>query len=398
MADTPFLISREDWSLHRQGQMDQERHQARIREAIRANLAEIVSDEAIIASDGRKVVRLPIRVLKEYRFRLDWQKQERVGEAAGDVRPGDAVGAAGAAGRAGGKGAGEEAGDEWFETDVPLEELEELLFAELSLPHLEPKQDPLLTTRYLDWRDVRRHGITANIDKKRTLLEAMKRNRLAGRPPLAGIRREDLRFRTWDEAETPQASAVLIIIMDTSGSMGTGEKHIARSLCYWMVRFLRTRYEQVRLHFVAHTTEARELDEEAFFTRGESGGTRCSSAYEYALQLIERQYPPDRHNLYAFHFSDGDNLISDNPRAVALLRKLLERCALVGYGQIEIQPQQLGMPYYQPNTLLSLYRQEIDHPRFVTAMIRERSDIYAALRAFFPPASAGEGRADRHGA
>src|SRR5690606_7547169 len=131
------------------------------------------------------------------------------------------------------------------------------------------KQDPLLTTRYLDWRDVRRHGITANIDKKRTLLEAMKRNRLAGRPPLAGIRREDLRFRTWDEAETPRASAVLIIMMDTSGSMGTGEKHIARSLCYWMVRFLRTRYEQVRLHFVAHTTEARELDEEAFFTRGE---------------------------------------------------------------------------------------------------------------------------------
>ena len=62
-----------------------------------------------------------------------------------------------------------------------------------------------------EWRDVRRQGIYANIDKKRTLLEAIKRNRLAGRPPLAGIRREDLRFRTWDEAETPEANAVLMV-------------------------------------------------------------------------------------------------------------------------------------------------------------------------------------------
>src|SRR5690606_32897676 len=139
---------------------------------------------------------------------------------------------------------------------VPLEELEELLFAGLSLPHLEPKQEPHLTVLHHEWRDVRRQGRYANIDKKRTLLEAVKRNRLAGRPPLAGIRREDLRFRTWDEAEIPGASAVLIIMMDTSGSMGTGEKYIARSLCHWMVRFLRTRYERVKLHFVAHTTEA----------------------------------------------------------------------------------------------------------------------------------------------
>ena len=391
MPETPFLISREDWSLHRQGQMDQERHQARIREAIRANLAEVVSDEAIIASDGRKVVRLPIKVLKEYRFRLDWQKQSRVGEGDGPVREGQPVGPGRKAQEAAGAGGpGEEPGEDWYETDLSVEELEEMLFADLSLPHLEPKQDPQLTAPHHEWRDVRRQGIYANVDKRRTLMEAIKRNRLAGRPPLAGIRREDLRFRTWDEAETPQANAVMIVMMDTSGSMGAGEKYIARSLCFWMVRFLRTRYAQVKLHFVAHTTEAKEMDEESFFTKGESGGTRCSSAYEYALRLIDQQYPPDRHNLYAFHFSDGDNLVSDNPRAVTLMRQLLQRCALVGYGQIETQPQYTAMPYYQPNTLLNLFRQEIDHPRFVTAVIQGRSDIYGALRAFFPPAGARE--------
>jgi len=387
VSETRFLISREDWSLHRQGQMDQERHMERIREAIRANLAEIVSDESLIAGDGQKVVRLPIKALKEYRFRLDWQRQHRVGEGGDTAREGDPMGTGPGAGATGaGDGPpGEEVGEEWFETGFTVDDLDEILFADLALPHLEPKRQPDLTTESHEWRDVRPQGLQSNIDKKRTLMEAIKRNRLAGRPPLAGLSRSDLRFRTWDVARTPQASAVLIFMMDTSGSMGPGEKHVARSLCFWMVRFLRTRYENVRLHFVAHTTEAREVSEEAFFTKGEAGGTRCSSAYEYALQLIDRQYPPDLYNLYAFHFSDGDNLLSDNPRAAALMRQLLERCSLVGYGQIETQPQYLAMPYYQPNTLLTLFQQEIDHPRFVTAQIRDRAEVHAALRAFFDP-------------
>lgn len=394
MAETDFWISREDWSLYQRGRLDQERHLQRIREAIRANLAEIVSDESIIAEGGGKVVRLPIRVLREYRFRLDWRKQNRVGEAA--AAAGNGQGESGRPGAAGvgalGGGAGDEPGEDWFETDFAVEDLEEILFAGLELPHLEPRQQPDLTARHYEWRDVRPRGLQSNIDKKRTLLEAIKRNRMAGRPPLAGIRREDLRYKTWDVAERPQADAVLLVMMDTSGSMGPTEKYVARSLCFWMVRFLRTRYRSVRVHFIAHTTDAKEVTEEAFFTKGEAGGTRCSSAYEYALQLIDRQYPPDQHNLYAFHFSDGDNLISDNPRAVALIRRLLERCNLVGYGQIETQPQYQAAPYYQPHTLFNLFQQEVAHPRFVAVQIKHRTDVYAALRAFFRPGR-DEGRA-----
>ena len=64
-------VSQHDWSLHRKGQVDQERHKEKIREAIKKNLSDIVSEENIILSDGKKMVRVPIRSLDEYRFRYD---------------------------------------------------------------------------------------------------------------------------------------------------------------------------------------------------------------------------------------------------------------------------------------------------------------------------------------
>src|SRR5690625_6514680 len=76
-------------------------------------------------------------------------------------------------------------------------------------------------------------------------------------------------------------------MMDTSASMGIFEKYVARSFFFWMTRFLRSKYESVEIEFIAHHTEAKVVPEEAFFSRGESGGTICSSAYNKALELIE---------------------------------------------------------------------------------------------------------------
>ena len=70
-------VSQHDWSLHRKGQIDQQRHKEKIREAIKKNLSDIVSEEGLILSDGKKTVRVPIRSLDEYRFRFDPGKQRR---------------------------------------------------------------------------------------------------------------------------------------------------------------------------------------------------------------------------------------------------------------------------------------------------------------------------------
>ena len=85
-------IQRNDWSLQRKGIIDQERHKDRVKEAIRKNLGSIVSNEAIILSDGKRTVKVPIKALDEYKFRFNYQKAKHVGQGDGKTRVGDVIG------------------------------------------------------------------------------------------------------------------------------------------------------------------------------------------------------------------------------------------------------------------------------------------------------------------
>src|SRR5215210_6645198 len=84
-------IQRNDWSLQRKGIIDQERHKERVKEAIKRNLGSIVSNEAIILSDGKRTVKVPIRALDEYKFRFDYRKKKHVGQGDGKTRVGDVI-------------------------------------------------------------------------------------------------------------------------------------------------------------------------------------------------------------------------------------------------------------------------------------------------------------------
>lgn len=371
-----FIVSREDWSLHRKGYQDQSRHEQKVREAIRSNLPDLITDESIILSDGKQVIRIPIRSLDEYRFRYNYNKSRHVGQGNGSSKVGDVLGRdpVPAKGPGKGQGAGDQPGEDYYEAEVDLEELESIFFEELELPNLKPKQKENVHTTDIDFRDIRKKGLMANIDKKRTILENLLRNARSGKPGIGGISAEDLRFKTWEEIRRPHSNALIVAMMDTSGSMGAFEKYVARSFFFWMTRFLRHKYEHVDIRFIAHHTEAKEVTEEEFFTRGESGGTICSSAYEKALELIDRNYPPDHYNIYPFHFSDGDNLTSDNDKCVALIEELLKRSNMFGYGEIN--------QYNRSSTLMAAYR-HIKNPAFRYCIIREKGEVYKAMKTFF---------------
>ncbi|RYD06018.1 hypothetical protein N752_06340 [Desulforamulus aquiferis] len=321
------------------------------------------------------MVKIPIRSLEQYRFRYDSRKQKHAGQGDGKSQVGDVLGSEQQPAPGKGPGAGELPGQDYYEAEVTIDEVAQLLFDDLSLPNLEEKKNKKLASETVEFRDVRKHGIQSNIDRKRTILEVIKRNALSGSPGLHGITPEDLRYKTWEITPKFESSAVVLAMMDTSGSMGPFEKYIARSFFFWMVKFLRTKYESVEIVFLAHHTEAREVTEEEFFTKGESGGTRCSSVYKLALELIDNRYPLQDYNIYAFHFSDGDNLTSDNELCIRLIDQLLLRCKLVGYGEIE-------GPYYYTSTLNSYFKR-ITNSRFVSVSIRDKSGVYPALKSFF---------------
>ncbi|MFT8318781.1 MAG: sporulation protein YhbH [Sporolactobacillus sp.] len=373
-----FLISEEQWDLHHKGEQDQRRHSEKVKDAIKSNLPDLISSESIILSDGQKMTRIPIRSLDEYKLRYNFDKRKHVGQGQGDSKVGDVIaktpGKQAGQGQGKGKGAGDRPGIDYYEANVSIMEIENLFFKELELPHLKRKQEPDITVQSIDYRDIRRKGLMGNIDKRRTILSAIRRNARDGKTQIYPIREEDLRFKTWETIVKPESKAVILAMMDTSGSMGVWEKYIARSFFFWMTRFLRTKYEKVSIQFIAHHTEASVVTEEDFFSKGESGGTICSSAYVKALELIHDDYPPSKYNIYPFHFSDGDNLSSDNPKCNRLVNEIMEITDFFGYGEIN--------PYHRSSTLMSAYR-TIKNDAFHSFILKQKSDVYHAMKYFF---------------
>ncbi|MBC7798965.1 MAG: sporulation protein YhbH [Pyrinomonadaceae bacterium] len=379
-------VQRNDWSLQRKGIADQERHKERVKDAVRKNLGSIVSNEGIIMSDGKKTVKVPIRELDEFKFRYNHQKKKHVGQGDGKSKVGDVIGREQQQGRGKGSGSGEagnEGGGEYYEAEINIDELAAMIFEDLNLPFLEEKAKKTVPTTTTRFTEIRKTGVMANLDKRRMIAENIKRNaRETGKAKFGNVIKEDLRFKTWEETTKLESSAVVISMMDVSGSMTEFKKYIARSFYFWMVRFLRTKYDNVEIVFISHHTEAKEVTEEQFFTQGESGGTVVSSAYKLALEIINKRYNSNDWNIYPFHFSDGDNYYSDNDEAVKLADEMIKTCNLFGYGEIGEE----GFPGFRrpSGALLSVFSDRLKNKkRFVGVRIEEKDDVYPALKEFF---------------
>ncbi|MES1041685.1 MULTISPECIES: sporulation protein YhbH [Peribacillus] len=376
-SNQQYVISQENWSLHRKGYDDQQRHQEKVQEAIKNNLPDLISEESIVMSNGRDVIKIPIRSLDEYKIRYNYDKNKHVGQGDGDSKVGDVVARDGSPSDAGagkGQGAGDKAGEDYYEAEVSMMELEEALFSQLELPNLQKKEHAEHTLEHIEFNDIRKTGLMGNIDKKKTMISAFKRNALRGDPGFHPIYKEDFKFKTWNEIQKPDSKAVVLAMMDTSGSMGLWEKYMARSFFFWMNRFLRTKYETVEIEFIAHHTEAKVVPEEDFFSKGESGGTICSSVYRKALELIDHKYDPAKFNIYPFHFSDGDNLTSDNVRCVKLVEELMKVSNMFGYGEVN--------QYNRHSTLMTAYK-NIDNEKFRYFILKQKADVFHAMKSFF---------------
>lgn len=370
-----------DWSLQRKGATDQARHQSKIREALKQQLPDLVSEDSIITSERGRIIKVPIRTLEEYQFRYHPWNGDRIGQDQGQGKPGDVLGRLPTKGKPGsGQQPGEIPGVDYLEAEVTMEEIAALLFEDLGLPYMKPKLHALPTPNYR-FKDISKHGLMGNLDKRRSLKANLMRNAKRGSKGLGPWKEDDLRFKTWVDEANPDSNAVVIAMRDISGSMGDFKKQMARTFAFWMLQFLRTKYASVEVVFLVHHTQAREVTEEEFFQLGESGGTKVSSVYELCWKIIQERYPASQWNIYPIHFSDGDNWSdADNRRTVEYLEKMLPMVNVVGYGEI----REGGYT----STLMSAFHR-IKHPRFRIVTITSKQDIYPALKEFFPRSQEG---------
>ncbi|MBI3897291.1 MAG: sporulation protein YhbH [Gammaproteobacteria bacterium] len=372
---------------------DRSRHRQKVRESIRQNIADIIAEESIIGQSRDKIVKIPIRGVREFRF-VFGSNQPGVGSAADEVQPGQVIGNAEQEGHSHGP-AGQQPGMDYYETDVTLEELIDIMFEDLELPNLERKslrEIEVESTRKR--KGYRKVGVRTHLDKRRTAMSRLRRSIASsgGMPdPNAETRfpfhRDDLKYRRLVRDIRPQSNAVVLCIMDTSGSMDTMKKYLARSFFFLLYRFVKTRYNHVEVVFIAHDAQAREVGEEEFFSKGESGGTMISAGYNKALEVIQERYHPSHWNIYAFHCSDGDNWMEDNQSAVKVAQELCTVCNLFGYG--EIKPLNSGS---YGNSLLEVFEQ-IKAPNFHSVVIESKDDIWSSFKEFLTHERAAESAA-----
>jgi uncharacterized protein len=401
----PFRHSEAERSDRSAG--DRLRHRQKVRESIRDNIADIVAEEAIIGQSRDKLIKVPIRGVREFRF-VYGSNAPGAAQGNGDSEPGQVVGRGSPQD---GPGAGDRAGDQpgrdIYETEITLDELVEIMFEDLELPDLERRAlRQIPAERTAKRKGYRQVGIRVRLDKRRTARERVRRllatrraqaSRLEEPQPDTGestepqeelpsrlpFHTDDLTYRHVVSDLREESNAVVMCIMDTSGSMDTVKKYLARSYFFLLYQFISTKYRSVELVFISHHTEAHEVTEEEFFHKGESGGTFISSGYLKALEIVEERYHPSLWNIYAFHCSDGDNFDSDNPAALRAAKELADVCNLFGYG--EIKP--LGSRYYE-SSMLNLFRR-LDAENFQTVVIERKEDIWPSFRAFLAKDRAG---------
>ena len=342
---------------------------------VRKDLKRYMSSGEIIGKQGDRFVSIPLPEINIPRLR--YGKNQTGGVGQGEGEDGDKVDGA----EPGEGQAGDTPGQHLLEAEITLEELAEILGEELHLPRIEPKGKKHITTVLDRYTGIARVGPQSLRHQKRTFREALKRQIVSGTyspiKPMLVPEKEDFRFRTWKSKTDPQSAAVIVYVMDVSGSMGREQKEIVRLEAFWIDTWLRANYKHIETRFVIHDAIAREVDRDTFFRTRESGGTLISSAYNLVDQVIAEHYPPEEWNIYLFQFSDGDNWsAADTRTCVDLLRnKVLSYVNLFCYGQVE---SEYGSGQFY-NDLKSDFGED---ERVVLSKIPDRDAIMGSIKEF----------------
>ncbi len=394
----------------------------RYKTQLKRSVADAVNKRSITDMDSGEKVGIPSKDISEPVFHQGpGGSRDMVHPGNKEFMPGDRIrrpegsgGGGSGQGSAGNSGQGE---DE-FVFELSRDEFMDLLFEDLELPNLVRNQ--LMGTT--EFKPVRAgyatEGNPSNIDVVRSLKGAVARRTALGAPYRARIReleeeidvlltagadeqdarildmREeidrlktrvaalpfidtfDLRYQAFTQQPEPTSKAVMLCIMDVSGSMDQVRKSLAKRFFILLYLFLQRNYEKIEVVFVRHHTVAQEVDEQEFFHSRETGGTVVSSALNLAYEILHERYDSSVWNIYCAQASDGDNWDSDS----AICRHILSDrlMPLMRYfAFVEITPRQHQSLWYAYQEV------KARHPHFAMQQIDGADGIYPVFRELF---------------
>ncbi|MES2856829.1 MAG: DUF444 family protein, partial [Bdellovibrionota bacterium] len=300
---------------------DQNRFRDIVKGRIKENFKKYVTHGEMVGKRENDFVKIPVPSIDIPRFKYGAKQRGGVGQGQG--QPGEPLD--GEPSEAGAGEAGDQEGQHTIEVDVSLDDLAQILGEELQLPNIKPKGRPkqdALKNKYSGISPVGPEGLRHfKSSYKRALQRYISSGTYTPDTPVIVPIRGDMRYRSFKQKTMPQANAVVIYMMDVSGSMGEEQKEIVRLESFWINTWLKKHYKGLETRFIIHDATAKEVDEKTFFSTSESGGTLISSAYKLCQQVIETDYPVKDWNIYPFHFSDGDNWSGEDTRYCMKLLK-----------------------------------------------------------------------------
>ena len=356
---------------------DVQRFKRIIKGKIKEELKKFISSGDLITRQGKKTIKIPLPRVNIPKFQLGSDEQKGLGQ--GEGAEGENVPSQAEEGK---QKAGQAPGERELETDLSFDQLAELLGEELELPRITPRNQAKIEDQSIRYNSIMKSGPESLHHFRRTYKTALKRAIETGDynpdDPIIVPMKEDKRYRGFSFTSKPIANAVIIYMMDVSGSMGDEQKEVVRLTSFWLDTWLTSQYKGLERRFIIHDATAREVDQETFFRTKESGGTLISSAYKLARKLVEDEYSPNEWNIYFFHFSDGDNWSgNDTAECVNIIEKnLLPACNLFCYGQVE---SRYGSGQFYRD-LAKVFGEKND--KIISAQIKDREAILDALRAF----------------
>jgi hypothetical protein len=354
---------------------DQSRFHKIVKGKIRQNLKKFINNESLIGKVGKNKVSIPIPNINLPRFKFDDQQSGGIGQGDGEV--GDTLGQGQPQPGKGKAGQGE--GEHMMEVEISIDELAEILGEELQLPNILPKGNKNISQERHDYTGIQKVGPEGLKHFKRTFKESIKRQIVSGgydfNNPIILPEHGDKRYKSQKPVIDPMANAVIIYIMDVSGSMGEEQKSIVRTESFWIDTWLSKQYKGLETRFIIHDIYAKEVDRETFFNTSESGGTMISSALTLCNEIIKKDYPPNEWNIYVLEYSDGDNWSEkDTNICIDLIQnQLLPTANMFAYIQVD---SQFGSGQF----LKDLQNAFPNEPKLILSQIDSRDDIMRSIK------------------
>ncbi|QZP38044.1 DUF444 family protein [Halobaculum magnesiiphilum] len=216
---------------------------------------------------------------------------------------------------------------------------------------------------YADFDD-----FTARVERD-PVIERIRRDGLRDVP----FRREDERYRQPEVIEKKQKNVVVVNIRDVSGSMRETKRELVERTFTPLDWYLTGKYDEAEFRYVAHDADAWEVERGEFFGIRSGGGTRISSAYELAAEILE-EYPWSEWNRYVFAAGDSENSSNDTVENVVPLMREIDANL---HAYVETQPG--------GNTINATHAEEIerelaDRDNVAVARVAGSDDVPEAIR------------------